>query len=126
VILDLFADNDELFAKLKGGNPGYDVIVPTNDNLERMIKANMDRWRWLARDMGLQYLIINVPEQELRLTVNNRIIRTYRAIVGKPGKTATPQLLPTMLRLNTTAAPQVLRTSGHKAPCQPMCNRNQF
>ena len=39
--LDLFADNDELFAKLKSGNPGYDVIVPTNDNLERMIKANM-------------------------------------------------------------------------------------
>ncbi|MFN0193966.1 MAG: PotD/PotF family extracellular solute-binding protein [Aestuariivirga sp.] len=39
--MDLFADNDELFAKLKGGNPGYDVIVPTNDNLERMIKAGM-------------------------------------------------------------------------------------
>jgi spermidine/putrescine transport system substrate-binding protein len=39
--LDLFADNDELFTKLKAGNPGYDVIVPTNDNLERMIKANM-------------------------------------------------------------------------------------
>ena len=41
VKMDLFADNDELFAKLKTGNPGYDVIVPTNDNLERMIKANM-------------------------------------------------------------------------------------
>lgn len=41
VKLDLFADNDELFAKLKGGNPGYDVIVPSNDMLERMIKANM-------------------------------------------------------------------------------------
>ena len=41
VKLDLFADNDELFAKLKGGNPGYDVIVPTNDMLERMIKANI-------------------------------------------------------------------------------------
>jgi spermidine/putrescine transport system substrate-binding protein len=39
--MDLFADNDELFAKLKAGNPGYDVIVPTNDNLERMIKAGM-------------------------------------------------------------------------------------
>lgn len=39
--MDLFADNDELFAKLKGGNPGYDVICPTNDNLERMIKAGM-------------------------------------------------------------------------------------
>lgn len=41
VKMDLYADNDELFAKLKGGNPGYDVIVPTNDTLERMIKAGM-------------------------------------------------------------------------------------
>jgi spermidine/putrescine transport system substrate-binding protein len=41
VKMDLYADNDELFAKLKGGNPGYDVIVPTNDALERMIKADM-------------------------------------------------------------------------------------
>lgn len=38
---DLFADNDELFAKLRGGNPGYDVIVPTNDYIERMIIADM-------------------------------------------------------------------------------------
>ncbi|MEM8790390.1 MAG: spermidine/putrescine ABC transporter substrate-binding protein [Pseudomonadota bacterium] len=38
---DLFADNDELFAKLKNGNPGYDVIVPTNDYVERMIEAKM-------------------------------------------------------------------------------------
>ena len=38
---DLFADNDELFAKLKNGNPGYDLIVPTNDYVERMIIAEM-------------------------------------------------------------------------------------
>ena len=38
---DLFADNDELFAKLRGGNPGYDVIVPTNDYVERMITGDM-------------------------------------------------------------------------------------
>ena len=39
--MDLYADNDELFAKLKEGNPGYDVIVPTNDMVERMLKAGM-------------------------------------------------------------------------------------
>lgn len=39
--MDLFADNDELFAKMKEGNPGYDVIVPTNDYVERMLLANM-------------------------------------------------------------------------------------
>ncbi|MGF1527577.1 MAG: PotD/PotF family extracellular solute-binding protein [Candidatus Competibacterales bacterium] len=41
VTMDLFADNEELFAKLRGGNPGYDVIVPTNDFVERMIQADM-------------------------------------------------------------------------------------
>lgn len=56
------------------------------------IRANMDRWRWLARDLGGQYLITNVPEYQLRLTVNDKIIRTYRTVVGKPGRTATPQL----------------------------------
>lgn len=39
--MDLYADNDELFAKLKEGNPGYDVIVPTNDYVERMLIASM-------------------------------------------------------------------------------------
>lgn len=36
-----FANNDELFAKLRGGNPGYDLIVPSNDFVERMIAADM-------------------------------------------------------------------------------------
>ena len=40
----------------------------------------------------MQYLITNVPEFQLRLTVENQIIKTYRTVVGKPGKTATPQL----------------------------------
>ena len=30
-----------MFAKLKEGNPGSDVIVPTNDYAERMITAKM-------------------------------------------------------------------------------------
>jgi murein L,D-transpeptidase YcbB/YkuD len=57
-----------------------------------LIRINMDRWRWLGQDLGIQYLITNVPEYQLRLTVNNQIINTYKTIVGKPGKTATPQL----------------------------------
>ena len=58
----------------------------------KLIQANMDRWRWLPRDLGHQYLITNVPEYQLRLTVNDKIMRTYRTIVGAPGRTATPQL----------------------------------
>ena len=39
VNISLFANNDELFAKLRDGNPGYDVIVPSNDCLERLHQA---------------------------------------------------------------------------------------
>lgn len=86
-----------VLASLAPKHPDYvllkDMLSKTKDPKQiAMIRANMDRWRWLGQDLGLQYLIINVPEQELRLTVNNQIIRTYRAIVGKPGRTATPQL----------------------------------
>ena len=38
---DLFASNEEVFAKLREGNPGYDVIFPSNDYVERMIEADM-------------------------------------------------------------------------------------
>src|SRR5262249_35821713 len=38
---DLFASNEELFAKLKAGNPGYDAIVPTGYTLADMITIGM-------------------------------------------------------------------------------------
>ena len=41
VTMDLFDSNDTLFAKFKAGNPGYDVIVPSNDFVERMARADM-------------------------------------------------------------------------------------
>ncbi|MGI9461466.1 MAG: ABC transporter substrate-binding protein [Alphaproteobacteria bacterium] len=41
VKMSIFGDNDELFSKLREGNPGYDVIVPSSDYVQRMIAANM-------------------------------------------------------------------------------------
>ena len=38
---DLFASADELFGKLREGNPGYDVIVPSDNVVARMVAANM-------------------------------------------------------------------------------------
>lgn len=62
----------------------------------KLIRANMDRWRWLQRDLGTIYLMSNVPEYQLRLTVGDEVIKSYRTIVGKPGRTATPQLAETV------------------------------
>ncbi|WP_448585901.1 ABC transporter substrate-binding protein [Thermaurantiacus sp.] len=43
-----FATNDELFAKLRAGNPGYDIIVPSNEFVTRMIAADL----LMPLDMG--------------------------------------------------------------------------
>ncbi|AKH42660.1 murein L,D-transpeptidase YcbB/YkuD [Altererythrobacter atlanticus] len=90
-------------ASLNPTHPDYAALkaalaeAPEDDAQQRaMIRANMDRWRWLARDLGGQYLITNVPEYRLRLTVNDQIVRSYKTIVGKPGRTATPQLAETV------------------------------
>jgi len=73
------------------------AATPAGEKAKRaLIRANLDRWRWLARDLGEVYLLTNVPEFQLRLTVKNRIIRSYRTVVGKPGRTATPQLAETV------------------------------
>jgi len=68
------------------------AATPADDIAKRkLIRANMDRWRWLARDLGTIHLITNVPEYQLRLRAGAKTF-TYKTIVGKPGRSATPQL----------------------------------
>lgn len=87
-----------VLADLAPSHPDYKVLVaelakPGLTQPQRaLIRANLDRWRWLQKDLGDVYLLTNVPEFQLRLTVKNNIIRSYRTVVGKPGRTATPQL----------------------------------
>jgi len=92
-----------VLSSLAPTHPDYAVLkaalaetTADDPNRRALIVANMDRWRWLAHDLGKVYLITNVPEFQLRLTVNNKIIRSYRTVVGKPGRTATPQLAETV------------------------------
>ena len=84
-------------AALNPVNPDYaklkaELALAKDPARRKLIRANMDRWRWLPQALGKHYLLTNIPEQKLRLTVNNKIIKSYRTIVGKPGRTATPQL----------------------------------
>jgi spermidine/putrescine transport system substrate-binding protein len=41
VNMTLFANNDELFAKFRAGNPGFDLIMPSNEFVARMAEAKM-------------------------------------------------------------------------------------
>ncbi len=56
---------------------------------EAEIIANMERWRWLPRDMGADRVEVNIPEFELAVIRNGEVTHHTRVIVGKE-KTPTP------------------------------------
>jgi murein L,D-transpeptidase YcbB/YkuD len=55
------------------------------------IRLNMDRWRWLPRELGNKYIIVNVPSFYATLVENGQNRWKHRAIGGKLS-TPTPQL----------------------------------
>ena len=55
------------------------------------IRLNMDRWRWLPRDLGQKYIIVNVPGFHATLVENGVNRWKQRAIAGSV-RTPTPQL----------------------------------
>jgi murein L,D-transpeptidase YcbB/YkuD len=60
------------------------------DKINR-IRLNMDRWRWLPRDLGPKYIIVNVPSYYATLVENGATRWKTRAVAGAI-KTPTPAL----------------------------------
>lgn len=62
------------------------------------IVANLERWRWMPRDLGDFYVMVNVPEFLARVVDNGNVIHETRVIVGKPTN-RTPTFSNTMSHL---------------------------
>jgi L,D-transpeptidase YcbB len=68
------------------------VLAETSDKATRdKIRANMDRWRWLPRELGEKYVIVNVPAYTVALVENGQTLDRRRAVAGAL-KTPTPSL----------------------------------
>ncbi|MEO7814416.1 MAG: L,D-transpeptidase family protein [Sphingomicrobium sp.] len=68
----------------------------TDVSMTNRIRLNMDRWRWLPRDLGNKYIIVNVPSFYATLVENGATRWKHRAIAGAI-KTKTPQLTATAI-----------------------------
>ncbi len=71
------------------------AVTPKTEtlNIDR-IRLNMDRWRWLPRDLGERYIIVNVPAFTAALVENGTTVSRHVAVAGAI-KTPTPQLMAT-------------------------------
>lgn len=57
--------------------------VPATFRL-RQLALNLERWRWLPRQFGPRYVMINLPAFELKLIEEDRPQLSMRGIIGRP------------------------------------------
>jgi murein L,D-transpeptidase YcbB/YkuD len=62
--------------------------VPHGNPIDIVI-ANMERWRWLPRDLGHSYVMVDIPDYSLKVVHNGKEVWETRVVVGKPA-TPTP------------------------------------
>ena len=67
------------------------TTAPTDTAKANRIRLNMDRWRWLPRDLGEKYIIVNIPAFYVALVENGVTKWRQRAVAGAI-KTPTPML----------------------------------
>ncbi|UWU78609.1 L,D-transpeptidase family protein [Bradyrhizobium huanghuaihaiense] len=75
--------------------------TPKRDKQIDTVLVNMERWRWLPRDLGVPalgdaYVILNIPDYTLKVMQRGQQVWTTRVVTGKPGQHATPLLTETM------------------------------
>jgi murein L,D-transpeptidase YcbB/YkuD len=75
------------------GHPQYrrlqQALATTTADSAAALRANLERWRWLPRDLGSRYLLVRIADFEVDLVIDGRR-ETHRAIVGEPYR-QTPQ-----------------------------------
>ena len=57
--------------------------------LEGEIVANMERWRWMPREMGDDRIEVNIPDYALKVVQRDAVVHRARVVVGK-ADTPTP------------------------------------
>lgn len=53
------------------------------------IALSLERWRWLPRDLGARYVLVNIPEYRLEVWDHGRVAVDMNVVVGKQ-ETPTP------------------------------------
>ncbi len=77
------------------------INSPKHDKQIDTLIVNMERWRWLPRDLGAPglgdaYVILNIPDFSLKVMQHGDTVWTTRVVTGQPGIHATPLLSETM------------------------------
>jgi len=71
------------------------ATAPEDEARRDLIRANMERWRWMPRNLGARHVLVNVPAFTAALVDNGQVVTRHRTVVGAR-RTPTPQLSATI------------------------------
>jgi murein L,D-transpeptidase YcbB/YkuD len=79
---------DQMFIAAEPHHPFYRAMrrayAKETDPVRRAtLAANMDRWRWMPRDLGNRYLLVNTASFEAMLWEERKLVGRWQVIVGK-------------------------------------------
>ncbi|MEJ2625117.1 MAG: L,D-transpeptidase family protein [Pseudolabrys sp.] len=78
-----------------GGKTLAKINGPSRAKVIDTVEANMERWRWLPRDLGDTYVMVNVPDFTLKVLHDGKTVWRTKIVAGKP-QTPTPLLSASM------------------------------
>lgn len=79
---------DQRYAALR---TAYAETPETNFVLRGRLRANLERWRWMPRDLGADHIYVNVPSYTLQLVEDGRPVAEHVVVVGAKA-TPTPSI----------------------------------
>ena len=68
---------------------GRNTLAALNTGIRqrlRIIDLNLERWRWLPRDLGERYLQVNTADYQLKVIEKNEAVLEMRVVVGRPAR----------------------------------------
>jgi murein L,D-transpeptidase YcbB/YkuD len=85
---------DRYFSAVRPSHPEFAALqsayVAEQDPARRITLArNLERWRWMPRDLGDDYVLVNLPAFEVGLWRSGQRVRNWPVVIGKPSL-ATP------------------------------------
>ncbi len=59
------------------------MLSQTRSALIQRIEINMERWRWLPRDLGDRHILVNIADFSAEVWEQGRVVDRYQVIVGR-------------------------------------------
>jgi len=68
------------------GNATISNLNMTPKDWYDIIQVNLERWRWYPRDLGNDYILVNVANYKLQFILNGKLKEEHKIVVGIPSR----------------------------------------